>query len=75
MGNKNYAVISYDWEDFCYYLESVHKEKEKAEKRYRYLKRQEEIFFDKPQGYAVDYYLADIDDERVKKCVNFDEEQ
>lgn len=68
----NYVVISYDWEDFQYYMESAHKDEEMAKKRCEYLKRQEEIFFNKPQGYAIDYYVVNINDERVKKCFNYE---
>ena len=72
MQNKKYAVISYDYEDFVYHLKSTHEDKKMAERRYNYLKRQEEIFFNKSQGYAIDYYIVDINDERVKKCCNYE---
>lgn len=69
--NKNWAIISFDWEDGAYLIESTHIEKEMAEKRHKYLKKEEQRFMTKPQGYAIDYYLVDINDKRIRNCFNY----
>ncbi len=72
---KNYAVISYDYEDGCYYIEGLHKEKEKADKSCKYLIKKEEQLMAKPTGwYAIDYMVVEINDKKVLCSMNYEVE-
>ena len=72
---KNYAVISYDYEDGVYYIESLHEEFEKSKKRCDYLVKEEYRLMARPEGwYAIDYMVVKKDNERLYKCFNLEME-
>lgn len=73
--NKDYAIISYDYEDGMYYIESLHKEFEKAKKRCDYLVKQELKLMAKPEGwYAIDYMVIRTDNQKLYRCFNYERE-
>lgn len=73
--NKNFAVLSYDHEDGCYYIEGLHVEREKAHKRWEHLFKEEQRLMARPEGwYAIDYIVVSIDDPRVMRSMNYETE-
>ena len=71
---KNYAILSYDYEDGCYYIESLHTEKEKADNSCKHLIEEESRKMATPTGwYAIDYMVVGIDDKRITNCMNYED--
>ena len=73
IANNKYAILEYDVEEPVVIIVSMHKEEEKAKKRYEYLKKQAERLFEKDIS-TVEYELVETTDDRVKKCFNYEEE-
>lgn len=68
---KNYAVILCDAEDPYEYIASLHEDIVKAKKRLKFLKQQaQRLFFNDIS--ITDYALVDINDQRVKRCFNYE---
>lgn len=65
--NYNYAVLSYDEEDNMYYIISLHKDKESALKRCKYLDKK----VDEDICREV-YFITTVDDLMVKRSFNFE---
>lgn len=62
---NNYAIVEWDEEDGMFYLISLHKEKEMAQKRLKYLNNQAKKLFLKGI-YSCIYCLWETTDERIK---------
>lgn len=62
---NNYAIVCWDEEDGMFYLTSLHKEKEPAQKRLKYLNARAKKLFDKGI-WSGTYALWETTDKRIK---------
>ena len=70
---NNYVIIEHDAEEPITLIVSMHKEKDKAEKRLKHLKKEAERLFNKDIS-LVEYELVESNDDRVIKCYNYERE-